>query len=231
MFENPYYHATTRNLIVGFGNLFSNISLIREGTQRVKVPLMLVHKDKAEVRIEADPKLENNFLTTYPRMSFEILGYAYDPTRRANKMGRITCDTAEGTRKAMFSPVPWNIDLALNIITKRTEDAFQIIEQILPAFSPEYTISVNAVPGMNLVQDIPIVLNGVSFSDTYDGDYTMRRELTYILTFTAKVNFYHPVSEGGVIKKVITTGTQPDFIYTATGTLPGDPIIEEWQEK
>lgn len=230
MFETPYYHQTTRNLIVGFGNLFSDISFIREGTQTLNVPLAFLHKDKAEVRIEADPNLENNFLTTYPRMSFEILGYSYDATRKANRMSRITCDTAQGTRKAMFSPVPYNIDLGLNIITKRIEDAFQIVEQILPVFSPEYTISVNAVPGMNLIQDIPIILNGVSFSDSYDGDFTSRREVQYNLSFTAKVNFYHPVSDTDTIKTVIVSGTQPKFLYNATGTLPGDPIVETWTE-
>lgn len=230
MFETPYYHATTRNLVVGFGNLFSDISFIREGSQTIAVPLMFVHKDKAEVRIESDPDLEKNVYAIVPRMSFEILGFNYDPSRRTNKLGRVTCDTVDGTRKSMYAPVPWNIDLGLNILTKRIEDSFQIVEQILPIFSPEYVISINAVPGMNLIQDIPIILNSVSFNDEYDGNFETRRFVQYTLNFTAKLNFYHPISEAEPIKKVIVSGTQPKFIYTAEGTLPGDPITEEWQE-
>lgn len=234
--NNVFYHGAIRKTIVAFGRLFSDIQIRRQDNdgnidQIVAIPLSYAPKEKWIVRIDSDPGLNNNTYTTLPRMSFEITGYSYDATRKINKMNKITCEQASGAiRKSMFTPVPYNIDISLYVLTKTQEDAMQIIEQILPTFTPEYTLSINAIPEMQVVQDIPIVLNSISVQDDYDGDFETRRFVTHTLNFTAKVNLYGPVSNQGVITDV-NVNTSVGRKYQAVGTLPGDPIAESWEDE
>ena len=190
--NNVFYHGLIRKTIVAFGSLFSDIYIDRKqgdsvsGTtiQRLQIPLAYAPKEKWIVRIDSDPNLEQHTYTTLPRMSFEINGYNYDSQRKLNRMQQIKCGSGIDSMTYMYTPVPYNIDISLYILTKTQEDGLQIIEQILPTFTPEYTLSINAVPEMNVKQDIPVILNSVSVSDEYDGDFQTRRFVTHTLNFT-----------------------------------------------
>jgi len=231
--NNVYYHGIIRKCIVGFGTLFSDIYIDRrEGDsvtgnviQRLQVPLAYAPKEKWLVRLEQDPNLENNTYVSLPRMSFEIIGYNYDPQRKVNRMQQIKCGDGSGSVSTMYTPVPYNIDVSLYILTKTQEDGLQILEQILPTFTPEYTLTINVVPDMNVKVDVPIVLNSVSVSDEYDGDFQTRRFVTHTLSFQMKANLFGPIAGQGVIQEVIANvGDNEDFsnpnrLYNATGDV------------
>ena len=99
-------------------------------------------------------------------------------------------------------PVPYNIDFELYAMAKNSDDALQIVEQILPYFQPEYTITINDIVAMNSKRDVPIILNGITYEDNYEGDFAERRAIIYTLTFTAKAYLYGPVISGAVVTKV-----------------------------
>jgi hypothetical protein len=166
-------------------------------------------------------------------MSFEIIGYNYDPQRKVNRMQQLKCVDTGGTGFTMFTPVPYNLDLSLYILTKTQEDGLQIIEQILPTFTPEYTLSINVVPDMNVKIDVPIVLNSVSVQDDYDGDFQTRRFVTHSLNFQMKMNLFGPISDRGVIQTVnANVGDNEDFsnpnrIYTADGDITTATVNSE----
>jgi len=232
------YHGALRKTVVAFGRLFSNIVIQRQDNtgaiaQTIAVPLAYAPKEKWLVRIDSDPSLNNYTYVSLPRMSFEILGYAYDPTRKTNKMNKVVCkdsiSSANPNRKSVFSPAPYNLDVQLYIITKTQEDAMQIIEQILPIFTPEYTLSVNALPDMDIVQDIPVILNSVTVNDEYDGDFQTRRFVTHTLSFTLKTNIYGYVSQQGIIRSATANISQPGQKYTASASTPDDPVTENWE--
>lgn len=233
-----YYHGAIRKTIVAFGRLFSDIKIARQDNdgavaQTVAVPLAYAPKEKWLVRIDSDPNLTNNVYTSLPRLSFEITGYHYDSSRKTNKMNQIKCNdgisAGNPNRKAVFSPAPYNIDIALYVLTKTQEDAMQIIEQILPIFNPEYTLSINAVPEMEIVQDIPVILNSITVEDNYDGSFQERRFVVHTLTFTLKTNIYGPVTDQGIILQTNANVSIPGRKYTAVGTAPGDPVTENWE--
>ena len=241
---NVFYHGIIRKSIVTFGRLFSDIYIDRKqgdsvtGTtvQRLQVPLAYAPKEKWLVRIEQDPNLDQHTYTTLPRMSFEIIGYAYDPQRKVNRMNQIKCGDGTGSANTVYTPVPYNIDLSLYILTKTQEDGLQILEQILPTFTPEYTLSVNAVPDMNIAMDVPIVLNSVSVTDEYDGDFQTRRFVTHTLNFQMKVNLFGAVGGKNVIQQVnANIGQNEDFrnpnrIYQADGdTTTATVSSESWE--
>jgi len=88
-------------------------------------------------------------------------------------------------------------------MAKNQDDGLQILEQILPYFQPEYTVSIKPVDDFtSFKQDVPIILNGVSFDDQYEGDYNSRRVLIYTLDFTMKMSFYGPVGNDKVVREV-----------------------------
>jgi hypothetical protein len=241
--SNVYYHGIIRKCIVGFGSLFSDIYIDRrEGDsvtgaviQRLQIPLAYAPKEKWIVRLDQDPSLENHVYTTLPRMSFEIIGYNYDPQRKVNRMQQLKCGDGTGAVSTMYTPVPYNLDLSLYILTKTQEDGLQIIEQILPTFTPEYTLSINVVPDMNVKIDVPIVLNSVSVQDDYDGDFQMRRFVTHSLNFQMKMNLFGPISGRNVIDTVnANVGNNEDFtnpnrVYTAEGDVTNATVdTESW---
>ena len=239
--SQPFYWGAIRSTIVAFGNLFSNIYIERRKdnsvtgpvVQKLHIPLTYAPREKWLVKLEQDPNQENHTYTSLPRMSFEITSYIYDSERNLNKMNRITCRTPEGA-SSTFVPVPWNITLSLYILTKNQEDGLQILEQILPSFNPEFSLSVNALPEMNIVNTVPFILNDVSVMDEYDGDFETRRFVTHTLTFTAKLNLYGPVSRPSTIYHTdVSMTSQLDLQNPfAKHHADGDPetleITDEW---
>lgn len=239
-----FYHGIIRKTIVAFGSLFSNIYIDRrkidvaanedsvDGNieQRIQVPIAYAPKEKWLVRLEQDPNLENHVYTTLPRISFEITGMSYDSSRKLNRMNQIAC-YKDGEYSKMYAPVPYNIDISMYVLTKSQEDAMQIVEQILPYFTPEFTLSIKSVQTMNVVTDVPIVLNSVSIQDDYDGDFQTRRFVTYTLTFQLKVNLFGPTDSGKPITKVIAEVDGPaPALYVAEQQDPLSNIIDNWEE-
>jgi|TARA_B100000085_G_scaffold63662_1_gene56521 hypothetical protein len=211
MLGTHFYHEIIRKTIVGFGTLFNNIELRRSDkqgniVQTVKVPLNYGPREKFLARIDAEPTLDgrSEVQIQLPRISFEMKGITYDPSRKLSPV-QICVTPKSGDTKAVYkqySPVPYNLDFELNIISKNNDDSVQILEQILPYFQPVFNISVKLVDLTKEVKDIPIILNSVNMQDDYEGDFLKRRALIHTLTFTAKTYLYGPVATSDVIRTV-----------------------------
>lgn len=238
--SNPYYHKVFKRAIIAFGSMFSNIHIERKNedgtvTQKLKVPIAQSPKEKWIVRVDSDPSLENHTYTILPRMAFEITGINYDQARKINRLNRIACAQGDTSMSFVYAPVPYNIDISLYVLTKTQEDAFQIVEQVLPYFTPEFTLGVKSLDQLNVVTDIPIILNSVTQQDDYDGDFQTRRFVTWTMNFTMKLNMFGPVGEQGVITKTVidigdipNSAVDPDQpeLYTAIGDITDRSIIE-----
>lgn len=233
MFEVAHYPEVIKKTIVGFGSLFSKIKIIRrknDGTvgEIVKVPIGYGPKEKYIVRVEQDPALSNNVLITLPRLAFEITGYHYDAERKINRNNKIQC-FKDGALSATYAPVPYNIEISLYLLSKGTEDSLAVLEQILPIFNPEYTLTVQALPEMLVNVDIPIVLNGVDVYDPYDGDFATRRLVTHTFNFTAKVQLFGEVNSGSsVIMRTETALPNLDLNHTSQVDSAGDLTLDQW---
>ena len=175
MIGNYFYNESTRNVVVAFGTLFNNIQLTKKDnsgnvTQTMKVPLAYGPKQKWLSRLTEDPNLSKKVAVTLPRIGFEISGLTYDSSRKQNKVikAKKVLDGADNDQlKSGFMPVPYNVNFDLYILSKSSDDALQIVEQILPYFQPDYTITVNDMADMGIKRDVPIILNGISYEDSY----------------------------------------------------------------
>ena len=212
MFGTHFYNEGLRKLTIAFGQLFNNVVIQNTSstgavTKRIRVPLAYAPKEKFLVRLEQQANLQDDreVSITLPRLGFEITGLSYDATRKLTKMQKtVRVKSNEEGKKLNFNytPVPYNISFSLYSFTATAENGLQIVEQILPFFQPDYTVSIRVIPEMNLIRDVPIILNGVNYEDTYNGEFTQRRAVIYTLNFTAKTYIYGPMSNQGIIKTV-----------------------------
>ena len=213
MFKDAQYHELIRKTVVAFGTLFNDLYVYRKNStgktiQKMKVPLAYGPKQKFLTRIDqdsarsaTDPKTT---ALTLPRIGFEMTTLQYDPARKLNRIQKFKKVKGADSKSLQqsYMPVPYNVGFSLFAMAKNSEDALQVVEQILPTFQPDYTITLNVLPTLEVVRDVPIVLNDVSYEDSYDGAFTERRVIMYTLNFTAKMYLYGPVTSQKIIKRV-----------------------------
>ena len=221
MFGNYFYNESMRRITIGFGQIFNNIQIKRKDssgnvTQSIRVPLAYAPKEKFLARLDQQASLtDREFAITLPRLSFEISSITYDPSRKLTRVQKYKTVKSGIDGKVMnfnYVPVPYNVSYNLYSFTASAEAGLQIVEQILPFFQPDFTVTVNAIPELNIKRDIPIILNSVNYEDTYSGDFSQRRAVIYTLGFTAKTYLFGPASTQKVIKE-----TQSD-LYSDTDT-------------
>ena len=213
MLGQTYYHQTIRKYVVLFGTLFNDLNIEKKDssgnvTSRQKVPIAYGPKQKFIQRIRQDPNLTRQVAVQLPRMGFEMTSITYDPIRKLNSVGKIlnraTATQGAGTMRKMFNPVPYNMDFQLFVFVDNAEDGTQILEQILPFFTPEFNVTINAIPSMGVKLDVPISFNSASLEDSYDGDLTTRRTMIWTLDFFMKGFLYPDIKSGGkIIKSVV----------------------------
>ena len=213
MFGDYFYNQTLRKMTIAFGQIFNNIQIKRKDSngnvvQSIRVPLAYAPKEKFLTRLDQQPNLnDRQFAVTLPRLSFEITGLSYDGERKLTRVQKYKTVKSNIDGKVMnfnYTPVPYNLSFSLYSFTASAEAGLQIVEQILPFFQPDFTVTINAIPDLNIKRDIPIILNSVNYEDTYSGDFTTRRAVIYTLNFTAKTYLFGPSTSQKVIKTVQT---------------------------
>lgn len=220
-----FYHRITRKLVVAFGTMFNNIRLVRynkAGTQeieRITVPLTYSEKEKFYQRITSDPNLNKEVMLTLPRMSFQLDSITYDPLRKVSSFQKyVTANTSSNnTVKTAYSS-PYNFNFSLQIYVRNTEDGTQLVEQILPYFNPDYTLTIDLTEG-SPPMDVPIILEAVNYSVSgTEGTPMELRMIVWTLQFTVKAYLFGPISNDKIIRKV-TANTYYDNSVAGTASL------------
>lgn len=213
MLGNSYfYNRTIRKVVVAFGTMFNDIDIVRfskDGTQqtRMKVPLNYGAKEKYLTRLAHDPTMTKSIATLVPRISFNLDSIAYDISRKQQTTLQNFSYTSAGGVKSQYVPIPYNFDFSLSIYVRHTEDGTQILEQILPFFTPDFTVTVDFIDSMCQKYDMPIILNSVTNSTDFEGDMMTTRLILWDLQFTAKGYIWPPVKGGsGLIGQYSTVG-------------------------
>ena len=215
-----YYHQTIRKYVAVFGTLFNDINVVRRDAsdvikEQIKVPIAYSPRDRWILRLRRARGVSGTdeaVAMSLPRMGFDLTAITYDGTRKLNTLGQVySANTAAGTSTLMkqYNPVPYNFDFSLYSMVSNAEDGAQIFEQIVPFFTPEFTVTVNLIPSMNIAPDVTMVMNGVTIEDNYEGDFQATREIIWTLTFTMKGYVYPDVKTGSVVKTVIVNLRMP----------------------
>jgi len=222
MLGQQFYHETIRKIIVGFGTTFNNVQLIRKDSsgntvQSMKVPLAYGPKEKFLVRLRADADLSSKVAITLPRIGFEIQNLSYDAARKLSRVQKFKKVKGDTSRQldTQFMPVPYNLEIVLYVLAKQSDDALQIVEQILPYFNPNFNVTLN-LNSIHSKVDVPINLNAVQVMEDYVGDFQTRRSVQSVFSFTAKSYVYGPITTSKPIEGV-TIDVINGFKYSSIG--------------
>ena len=258
MFGTHFYHERVRKSVAIFGSLYNDLYVVRRHGNKVvgqmKVPIAYAPKRKfleriAEMQQAGNRDIENQTAIKLPRMSFEITNMQYDPQRQLPKTNTIKCrgdDPSDGRAHKIYSPTPYILTFELNIYGKQHDDCLQCVEQILPYFNPQYSVSVKPLVGLSdIVEDVPIILQSTTFQDNFEGSLEDRRTIIYTLSFDMKINFWGPTCKkpSKVIETIDvdffddTLGGSTRTTTVGTGTVDSNgPFyletqrVEAWQE-
>ena len=214
MLGTTFYHETTRRIVIAFGTLFNNISVRKSDSsdavqKTIKVPLAYAPKAKFIQRLRqadsADPNANQRIQMTLPRMGFEMTGMNYDSTRKLNTIHKHLSQKSATELNTVYQRVPYTWNFTLYATTKLADEGLQIVEQILPYFTPHFNInSIKDLPdSLNILHDAQLVLTGVNQENTFEGDFESRRMITWNLEFEMRGYVYGPTGDSGIIKKMI----------------------------
>ena len=206
-----FYHRTIRKMVVVFGTMFNDLEIVRytqAGAQKekLKVPLSYGPKERYLTQITSDPNLIKSVNSVIPRMSFNLDSLEYDSSRKQiSTLQNFSAATNTGV-STQYLPVPYNFEFSLSVYVRNTEDGTQILEQILPFFTPDFSVVVDFIPSMGQKYTVPIILNSVASTVEYEGGMSdgTTRLILWDLTFTAKSFIWPPVKTGKIIKAANT---------------------------
>ena len=239
MMGSHFYHKRVRTCVAVFGSMFNNLHVLRTDANdkvlsQVKVPLSYAPKRSFLERLEEmsnGEEAERRVAIKLPRMSFEITSIAYDATRQLPKVngfgGIVSSDN--NSQRRMYVGVPYVVSFALSVYAKSQDDALQVVEQIIPYFAPQYTLTVKPFADQpDIKEDVPIVLSSLDFQDDFEGPIEQRRTIIYTMNFEMKVNFYGPEITSNIIREVNTnlgviSQDNTDGVLETINTVP-DPI-------
>ena len=207
-----FYHRTIRKMVVVFGTLFNDLEIVRYTQAGVpkekwKVPLSFAPKERFLTAITSDPNLIKSINTVVPRMSFNLDSLEYDSNRKqVSTLMNFAKSSDNNSVSTQFVPIPYNFQFSLSIYVRNTEDGTQILEQILPFFTPDFNVTVDFIPEMNQKYNVPIILDSVASTVEFEGasNEGSTRLIMWDLTFTAKSFIWPPVHSGKYIKSANT---------------------------
>jgi len=227
LFKNYFYYNLIEKYSLIFGNLFSDIDVKRfseDGSvlSTVNVPVNYSEKEKWSQRFD-DPDHERQTALILPRISYVCEDIQYDSSRKLARNNRVALNSHTDTaRHQMYTPWPAIMSFEVTAIAKTKHDLNQIIEQILPAFSPDVVI--RAKLGEDFEVDLSIAYQNLQLSDTYDDDFATRRTLTATFSFFAKVYFFTPINN----KQIILDLTAPVYQLPVNDDIKKSFLLETY---
>lgn len=199
-----FYFQTMRRYVVSFGNIFNNIHVVRysptgEEVQREKVPMAYGPKEKYLYRNEQNPDLNEKFAIKLPRVSYELVELNYNPSRKTPSTNKLLNDRTGNTKQWSYNAVPYDMLFKVYIMGKTSDEALQIVEQILPFFTPDHTLTIDVHPNIDLKLDVPVTVKNINLTDTWDGNFNERRNIIWELTFNLSGFLFQPTRDSKII--------------------------------
>ena len=196
MLGSYFYNATTKKTIAVFGSLFNNIRIQRKNAtgkilKNNVVPLAYGPKEKFLTLIEKGSLDDKKVAMRLPRMSFELVSFDPLSERNLNKFN-LTQTSIDGfTSNINRQGNTYMLTFSLSVMASNQDDALQVVEQIIPNFKPNYTVTVKEFSSSPKPLDLVFTLaSGPTPNVDYEGDFqTSRRTIIYEFNFTVPVYY------------------------------------------
>ena len=199
--------TTKRHKAIKSLGTVEGINLVVGGSGYTSVPVVKFTGGGATTQATATATILDGAVTGFTGLT-PGAGYTSTPTVTitggggANATATANLDVNTSVFASVYNPVPYNFDFTLSVMVKNSDDGTQILEQILPYFTPEYHVTMNEMSALGIKRDIPIIFTGLSTEDSYEGDFMTRRALIHTLSFVVQGFLYGPTSDMGIIRTV-----------------------------
>ena len=137
-------------------------------------------------------------------MAFELKTLKYDAPRKLSSVGKNVAIKSGSVLDVnyTFNPVPYVFPFDLHVASKNIEDIFQIIEQILPFFTPFFVVTLEEDFAPQS-KDIAVrLVSGPEISDQPYGDFSDVPLLTATISFEVDGFLYGPATTAPIIRTV-----------------------------
>ena len=204
--REPFYHATTKKVILAFSTIFDEIRIIDGFGREQTVPLHFSQKEKFLDDIQKGVEYNQdatNIDVVFPRIGFEFTGMNFAPERHTNPMNTIEATRPDGITLTMYNRVAYDLSFDVFIGARKIEDALKVVEQIISFFNPGLILIVKDMNDYEDETNLTFVLNSVSHNIDYEGSLDSRRTVLWTLNFTAKAYYYVDVQQATLIKQTI----------------------------
>lgn len=233
---NSFYYQSTRKIIVALGALLNGIQINSIDTSNsantfatTTIPVRFEGKETFLMRLATDPTALKGDQITLPTMSYDLLGISYDSQRKLSPYIKNQMFNTSNNTTQYACAAPYNLNFEVNLYVRNVEDGLQVIEQIIPFFTPDYTIQlkylVNAASNTYVSEQVPFVFEGINYQNEYEGPAGTVRMVTWTMNFTAKALYFGPTPSNSVIKEVIINlrdGNSMNVVSTIEASV--DPI-------
>jgi len=196
-----YYYKVIRKTILQFLDIINEVQIARYREQAgviggvtleglYTVPLKFGPKQKTWYWI--NERKDDEML---PMLSATLQGVEYASDRQGSKVGMIckSKDISTGTIERFLNPIPYNFNFQVTIWSLHIVDIDQILEQILPFFTPFVQIRV-AVPELGVTLDERVLFNNANPDEvTWEMSDEERRILKWTLDFTVQGYLFQPL--------------------------------------
>ena len=223
MLGTYFYNSHLRTADIIIGNLFNNIFVRRLDSdknviQNQRVSITRAPKEKFLATLRSN--LES-IQITLPRITFSMLAIIPDPQRRINPLNKYVyqgADTAASEHNYAYQSLPYILSYEVAVWGRFTNDVYQIVEQIMPFFSPVFSVHVKTMSSLgNIERDVDIELSAISPEEEFEfgQDDTQTKASRMIMSFEMPYYFFGPVRTDGYVKKsIIHYYDSPDFDAT-----------------
>lgn len=209
----------------------------------IRVPISYSNKsafiERVRIRGNDPTNIKDVVSTTVPRFAFEINSLDYDKDTKLNRLhklnlfsdilidgmldsneilGDISLDQIEEFTKdrlvSLYTPVPYMINFSLYLLTNRHEDHHQIVEMIVPRFTPHLMLPVIYEFGPILKDtglqykgrvratiDQPLILEGMRTQELNDTTFDDATLFFTEFKFNMRSHFFREIHNEALIKK------------------------------
>lgn len=224
-----FYNTSIRRYVLLMGQLFNGVQVARKRNDVIsyqKVPIVYANKERFALKMNSILNKNTDtgiakIETILPRMNIHMVDMIYNPLF---KTGINVRSTNLGAIKSVsrHNPVPYKFMFELSIYTRYEDDMFQIVEQILPYFQPNFNTTITELhdSASPIDRDIQITIQSVSMSEDIEGDAMNRRRLQWDIVFELDGYLYPPIQDlKGEIKTIYLDFASNEVALDQTGSM------------
>ena len=217
---NNYYCAETmRSIGIAFTNFFNELYAVRrnefgEPIKKIRVPIKFGPRMKSfDFRKQLESGKE--YYISYPNLAWRFDGMSFDAERFSGQYAERafyndTLDDLGFDYKMTerfwkdVQPVPYNINISMELKCDLMSDAMDVTEQICTRFTPENYLNIKEFWFFNKRRSIKLTLNGdpgwqIESESMGEED---KREITVSFNFQVAAYLYKPIKDAVIIDKI-----------------------------